>query len=225
MITLQTDINKFQSELNNIVSYSEGFFEGVQRGKARFAENLAKEVIEALKEFIDSNARVSPETLHHVYEWYQSGSPDARLFDIQHTSNSTGISFNSSFRQSSSVQQGSNVPFYNKAEIMEKGIAVRIKPVRANALAFEEGGQTVFTKGPVTVINPGGSQTTNAYENVFNQFFSSYFSQSFIISSGIMSRVSRVPEFISGFSQAARTGKAAGVQDGIRMMSKDGSDG
>lgn len=217
---INTDISSFKSELNNIVAYSEGFFEGVQRGKTRFIENLAQEVIESLKEFIDSNARVSPETLHHMYEWHQTGSPESRLFDIKHRSNSTGITLDSSFRQSNSVKEGSNVPFYNKAEVMEKGLAVRIRPVRAEALAFGEGGQTSFVRGEVNVMNPGGSQTTNAYEQVFNQFFSSYFSQSFIFSSRVMSKITNSKDFVVGFANAQRGGKAAGVQAGIRMMSE-----
>lgn len=220
MIDLKTNSEQFKKEMNNIIDFSEGFFEGVHKGKSNFSENLARETLEVLKEFIDSNARVSPEALHHIYEWYSTGSPGARLFDIEYVSKSDGISFTSSFRQSSSVREGSMVPFYNKAEIMEKGLSVRIRPVRSDVLAFQDGGQTVFTKKEINVMNPGGSQTTGSYENVFNQFFSSYFSQAFLLSSGVMARLSDLSDFTTNFSQAKNGGRAAGIRIGFRWMSR-----
>jgi hypothetical protein len=220
MINLKTNSEQFQKEMSNIVGFSEGFFEGVEKGKLNFSENLARETLDVLKDFIDSNARVSPEALHHMYEWYSTGSPDARLFDIEYVAKSNGISFTSSFRQSSSVREGSMVPFYNKAEIMEKGLSVRIRPVRSDVLAFQDGGETVFTKKEINVINPGGSQTTGSYENVFNQFFSSYFSQAFLLSSGVMSRLSDLSDFTTNFAQAKNSGRAAGVRVGFRWMSR-----
>jgi hypothetical protein len=220
MIKLKADVDRFKKEMNNIVGFSEGFFEGINKGKSAFSENLAKETLEVLKEFIDSSARVNPDALSHMYEWYSTGSPDARLFDIEYTSRSNGISFRSNFRQSNSIQEGSKVPFYNKAEIMEKGISVRIRPVRSSVLAFEDGGKTVFTKSEVLVSNPGGSQTTGSYEDVFNQFFSSYFSQAFLASSGVMAKLRDTSDFSMNFASAPRSGKAAGVRLGFRWISR-----
>jgi hypothetical protein len=222
MINLKTNSDQFQKEMNNIIDFSEGFFEGVHKGKSNFSENLARETLDVLKEFIDSNARVMPDALHHMYEWYSTGSPEARLFDIEYISKSNGISFTSSFRQSSSVREGSMVPFYNKAEIMEKGLSVRIRPIRSDVLAFQDGGETVFTKKEINIMNPGGSQTTGSYENVFNQFFSSYFSQAFLLSSGVMSRLSDLSDFTTNFAQAKAGGRAAGVRVGFRWMSRGG---
>jgi len=220
MINLKTNSEQFQKEMNNIIDFSEGFFEGVHKGKSNFSENLARETLDVLKEFIDSNARVMPDALHHMYEWYSTGSPEARLFDIEYISKSNGISFTSSFRQSSSVREGSMVPFYNKAEIMEKGLSVRIRPIRSDVLAFQDGGEAVFTKKEINIMNPGGSQTTGSYENVFNQFFSSYFSQAFLLSSGVMSRLSDLSDFTTNFAQAKTGGRAAGVRVGFRWMSR-----
>ena len=48
--------------------------------------------VESTKELnqklIDANARINPATLHHVYEWTKTGSPNARLFDIKFSVNS-----------------------------------------------------------------------------------------------------------------------------------------
>ncbi len=220
MIDVKIDVKRFRKEMNNIVDFSAGFFEGVNRGKSNFSENLARETLDTLKEFIDSNARVNPEMLHHVYEWYSTGSPEARLFDIEYTAKSNGISFTSSFRQSSSIREGSNVPFYNKAEIMEQGLAVRIRPVRSDVLVFQDGLDTVFTKGDVNIPNPGGSQVAGSYESIFKQFFSSYFSQAFLLSSGVIQRLSDVSDFTMNFSKANRGGRSAGVRIGYKWISR-----
>jgi hypothetical protein len=222
MISIKNNVEEFKKETDNIIDFSLGFFEGVEKGKENFAENLANEIIDSLKNFIDSNARVSPETLHHMYEWHSVGSPDARLFNVEYTTTRNGISLDSIFTQSSSIKEGSNVPFYNKAEIMEKGLAVRIVPTRSEVLAFQDGGETIFTKSGVTVINPGGQETTGSYEQIFNQFFSSYFSQSFLLSSGVMASISDLSDFSANFYRSTRSGRSAGVKVGYRFMSKAG---
>jgi len=214
------DTNQLVSDLNNIAGYAEGFLQGAKSGEQQFAENLGKEAIEDLKEFIDANARVSPETLHHVYEWYQSGSPDARLFDLDYEASGGGLSINSTFRQSVSVRNGSTTPFYNKAEMMENGIPVIIKPVRAQALVFQDDdGSTVFTKGPVKITEPGGDAVQGSYEKVFDMFFSNYFTQSFLQHSQVMQKVRQATPFYTNFDKAKRGGRAVGVSVGRRWMS------
>ena len=147
---------QFKKDMNNIVNYSVGFLDGVQRGKTVFLKTLGMETVEVMKEFIDSNARVNPQMLHHIYEWNLTGSPEARLYDISYTVSNLGLSFKSSFSQSRSIKDGSRTPFYDKARIMENGIPVTIRPRVAQVLAFDDNGETVFTRGPVEVLNPGG---------------------------------------------------------------------
>lgn len=219
MIKVKMDTEKFVAELKNIAGYAEGFLQGVESGEKIFAENLGREAIEDLKEFIDANARLSPETMHHVYEWYLSGSPDARLFDIEYEASSGGLSVYSTFRQSASVRNGSTTPFYNKAEIMENGIPVIIKPVRAQALVFNDDGATVFTKGPVKVTEPGGDAVQGSYERVFDAFFNSYFAQSFLQHSQVMQKLRQANPFYTNFPNAKRGGRAVGVSTGRKWIS------
>jgi len=94
MIVVKFNNKQFAKDLNNIVNYSTGFIEGVNQGKTALLGNIGVEVVEGIKDFIDANARVNPTALHHVYEWYQTGSPAARLFDINYISNQIGLSFN-----------------------------------------------------------------------------------------------------------------------------------
>ena len=129
-------VNSFEKQLMNIVQYSLGFIEGAQRGKKVFLNNLGKATISALGQYIDLEARANSSALHHVYEWYQTGSPAARLFDIDYTVSNLGLSVNSTFKQSRSIQADTNTPFYNKAKIMEDGIPVVIKPKANSVLRF-----------------------------------------------------------------------------------------
>ena len=208
--------------MNNIIEYSVGFLDGAKAGKANFMKSLAQETSDLLGNFIDSNARVNPQALQHVYEWYQTGSPQARLFDIQFVANANGIKFNSLFRQSTSIKKGSSVPFYNKASIIENGQSVTIRPRLANVLAFEVDGETVFTRKPVLVLNPGGDQAQNKFETTCNIFFNQYFTQSFLKTSQVAAHLSNPVEFKRNLRAGKRVGRSAGVSAGYNWITKVG---
>lgn len=219
MISLTVDSKDAFQTLNNAVGYAAGFLDGVQRGKKNFLNALGIQTLEALKQFIDSNARVSPQTLHHMYEWYQTGSPNARLFDINYTVSNIGLSFNSTFRQSQVIKAGSTTPFYDKARIMEQGIPVTIQPKRARALSFEDDGEQVFTKGPITVSNPGGDDVSGSFERTLDLFFKSYFTQAFLMASGLSSRIKNPYVFKKDLRSGARSGRSRGVSTGYKWIS------
>jgi hypothetical protein len=219
---LQYDTKQFMKDMSNVVNYSIGFLEGVKTGKTAMLENVGSLTIESMKQFIDSMARVDNEMLHHVYEWNQTGSPDARLYDLTYTVSNLGLSIRSSFRQSSSIQSGSRVPFYDKARIMENGIPVTIRPVRAKVLAFEDGGEQVFTKGPVTVSNPGGQRVQGGFEKAFDVFMNQYFSQAFLSSSGILGYLQNPVAYKKNLPAGKRFGKSSGYATGYRWIANAG---
>ena len=212
----------FKKEMKNIIEYSIGFLEGAQAGKTQFLNNMGKLTTEILKEYIDSNARVNPKALHHIYEWYKVGSPDARLYDINYTISNLGLSFVSTMKQSTSIKDGSSVPFYNKAKIMEEGTPVTIKPTKADVLVFEDGGETIFTKGKVVVTNPGGSETKGSFEKVVNTFFTKYFTQAFLKTSGIKEYLSNPVVYSKNLKAGKSSGKLKGVQVGYRWIANAG---
>lgn len=220
MIGLKINSKQFMKEMDNMVNYTYGFLDGVKQGYPAFLNQLGATVIEALKEYIDANARVNPQLLHHVYEWDQTGSPNARLFELSYRQVGPGLSFNSTFSQSRSVRSGSSVPFYDKANIMEAGIPVTIVP-KNRVLAFEDNGETVFTSKPVRVENPGGN-VQGEYERVFNSFFNRYFTQAFLASSGILTYLQNPMDFDKNFSAGKRGGRSLGVQVGRSWISKAG---
>jgi hypothetical protein len=221
MLRVIMDNKKFKQEINNIMSYSTGFLEGVQRGKTEFYIALAPKIGEMASQFVDVNAKMSPELLHHIYEWERVGSPEARLFDIDYKISGIGITFSSSLRQSQSIKNGSNVPFYNKAKIMEEGVGVTIRPKRANVLRFEINGQEVYTSQEVRVDNPGG-QTKGQFENVLNNFFGVYFRQSFLKSSGLLQYFKFPQVYKKNLSSAKRGGRSLGLSTGYRWVADAG---
>lgn len=220
MYSVKIDNAKFMRDMDNIVNYSLGFLDGVKQGYPSFLQQLGATMTEALKAYVDSNARVNPQILHHMYEWNKAGSPDSRLYDISYRVEGAGLSFNSTFRQSMSVKDGSNVPFYDKARIMENGIPVTIIP-KQRVLVFEEDGETIFTTKPVRVDNPGG-QVQGEFERVFDSFFNRYFTQSFLESSGIASYLRSPVDFKKNFSSGKRGGRARGVTVGKSWIAKAG---
>jgi hypothetical protein len=218
MLKLTIDDTQFKKDMRNIIQYSFGFLEGIKQGVPDFLKGTGASAIESLRQYIDSNARVSPQLLHHVYEWNQAGSPNARLFDIDYIVSGDRVSFMSTFRQSTSIKPGSRVAFYDKARIMEDGMPVTIFPKR-KVLAFESDGETVFTQNPITVSNPGGN-VAGEYERVFNSFFKTYFAQSYLDSAGILAYLNNPADFSMGMSK--RGGRSRGVAVGRNWMAKAG---
>jgi len=218
MIKMSMNSTQFRKDMNNILDYSFGFIDGVNRGKALFFNNLGKTITEVLNRFIDSSARMDEQSLHHVYEWYQTGSPNARLYDIRYVVNNKGLNFISSFKQSTTIKDGSNVPFYDKAKIMEEGMTVIISPRNSDVLVFEDNGEDVFTKNSVVVDNPGGNATVGSFEKVINTFFTKYFTQAFLRSSGIADYLENPVLFKINLNAGKKSGRAKGLDTGYRWI-------
>jgi hypothetical protein len=212
----------FLKEMNNMIEYSFGFTEGVKRGRNHILNAVGKDAIEIIKQYIDSSARANPAILQHMYEWDQTGSPNARLFDLDYTVSGLGLSIKSTFRQSVSVKNGSTVPFYDKARIMENGIPVTIRPRNASVLAFQDNGEQVFTKNPIVVDNPGGVQAQGGFEKTFDSFFNNYFSQAFLRVSGVMDYIRNPSVFAKNLSAGKRGGRSVGVSTGYTWIANLG---
>lgn len=222
MLKLVYNNKQFKKEMNNIINYSIGFIDGMGRGKTAMYSALGPKISELASQFVDANARVSPELLHHVYEWHRTGSPEARLFDIDFTISNIGITFKTSFQQSSSIKNGSNVPFYDKARIMENGIGVTIKPKKAQALRFDIDGEEIFTSRAVRVENPGG-QTQGQFQNVINNFFGVYFRQSFLQSSGLAQYFKYPKVYSKNLNAGKRGGRSVGLRAGYQWVANAGA--
>lgn len=217
------DDKRFMREMNNIIQYAEGFIEGAKRGKPALLTNVAKDLKFMIGQYIDSSARVNPDSLHHVYEWYRTGSADARLFDIDYVVAGNSLSMGATLRQSTTMSKGSNVPFRNKAYVMENGISVKISPKNSPVLAFEDNEEKVFTRKSVLVDNPGGSMVEEGFESVFKEFFVKYLSQSIIFSSGIAYNLKNPIDFSKNLRAGASGGRSVGVRTGQAWISRSGN--
>ena len=216
---LVIDDKRFMREMNNFVAYAEGFLDGAHIGKPMLLRNIGEELKVLASEYIDSSASVDPQSLHHVYEWYRVGSPSARLFDINYAVVNGGLTIGATLTQSSSIPNGSNVPFYNKAKIMESGVPVTITPVNSEVLRFEQDGATVFTRNSVTVDNPGGEATAGSFEATLKEFFTMYLSQSMMFASGLGERLRNPIDFKKNAGAGKRGGRAVGVRTGQAWIS------
>jgi hypothetical protein len=209
---------ELEKKILNIVDYSSGFLQGAQKGKVKFLNNLGQGTILVLKEYIDAEARSNPRALHHIYEWNKTGSPSARLYDINYTVSNIGLSFKSNFRQSTTISNGSSEPFYNKARVMEDGAPIRISPKKSKVLVFDVDGQTIFTSSSVVVNNPGGDQVQGSFEKAVDEFFNKYFRQSFLMSSGLYSYINKPVIYKKNFASGSKSGKSVGVSTGFKWI-------
>lgn len=162
--------------------------------KNLFKTTIFNQIEKDFGSYIDSQARVKPKTLHHVYEWNKVGVPTARLFKLN-TIDMDGLSFkiNYDFKLSKSSVPANNKKqkkkyvFANKAEVMESGMPVIIRPRSSERLVFELDGETVFMpKGTsVTVRRPGGAQSSHQFAISYGKFFGGQLVNSSIKSSGL----------------------------------------
>jgi hypothetical protein len=162
--------------------------------KNLFKTTIFNQIEKDFGNYVDAQARVKPKSLHHVYEWNKAGVPTARLFNL-YTIGTNGLSFkiNYNFKLSKSPvpskdkKQKKKYVFANKADVMEAGMPIVIRPRSAERLVFEMDGETVFMpKGSsVTVGKPGGSQASHQFSLSYGRFFGGPLVNSSIKSSGL----------------------------------------
>lgn len=215
---VNTQTASFTKQMNNIINYSFGFLEGVDRGKKIFFDKLGIGIIQSLSQYIDVQARSNPKALHHVYEWNKTGSPGARLFDLRYTVSNLGLSLNSTFRQSRSISENMTTPFYDKARIMENGIPVTISPTKSKVLKFSGPNGDVFTSRPIKIENPGGDEVYKGFESSFDEFITRYFKQSFLKASGIYDYIKKPTLYKKNLKAGSKLGRGKGIDTGFKWI-------
>lgn len=147
--------------------------------KNKFREIIFNQIEKDFGEFIDSQARVKPKSLHHVYEWKQVGDPSARLFKLNKL-NTEGLGFSVSYeflpsKTFASSSGNRRHVFINKAAVMEAGMPLKIAPRHSKRLVFETNGYKVFMPegASVTVRRPGGAGVKNSFMMTYSRFFKS----------------------------------------------------
>lgn len=220
MLNVRVDMHNFSKVLNNVIEYSNGFIEGINVEKHNFNKFLAGYTVEALERYIDSQARMNPEMLHHVYEWNQVGNAKARLFKFNVNATKSNIIITGSFLTSKSANDNGQV-FANKAEIMENAISVVVTPKNSSVLVFEDGDETVFTTNSIFIEHPGGDAVANSFGETVNTFFESYFVAAFI--QPLIRDLQNASEYSNDFVYGAKGGgRMAGIRAGRKYLDISG---
>lgn len=220
MIKTKIDSKELSRILNNTVLYSEGFINGIELSRIEFNRVLGGFTAESLGLYIDSKARMNPQSLHHVYEWNKTGNKGSRLFNINVDATKYSIVFKGNFILSKTPSSNSGQVFSNKAEVMENGISITVSPQKSKVLVFEDDGETVFTTNSVYIAHPGGDQVAGSFGKVVEEFFDSYFTYSIL--QPLMKKLSNPKEFSQFYAQGARSGSVIGVKAGRKYFSTIG---
>jgi len=145
----------------------------------KFREVIFNQINKDFSEYVDAQARIKPKSLHHVYEWRQTGEPDARLFKLNKF-NTEGLGFSMTYeflpsKSFASAEGNRRHVFVNKASVMEAGMPLKIAPRHSKRLVFETNGYTVFMPegASVMVKRPGGSSVKNSFKMTYSRFFKS----------------------------------------------------
>lgn len=185
--------------INNSLAYMQGVAKAPNNAIINHEIGSAFATIakKSLSSFIDQEARLSPASMHHVYEWNQLGKPTGRLWKIESTYKPGVIAIRSDFRQSRTfvpLTPGTRRrhKFTFKADVMEKGKPVTIKAKNADALFFySKSGDPVFIPKSRSVVikSPGGKFVKGAYAKTLRRFQSSARFLADIEQSGILKRL------------------------------------
>jgi len=212
----------YSKTMKSSLSYSEGFLKGAEQYQTYFNLQVAEIIKQAFYKYLDSTARLDPDSLQHVYEWDQAGVSGARLFKIEAFTGRQSIRFVTEFQQSTSVAPTSNEPFVDKASVMEAGTMVTISPKDGGVLAFEgDDGEMVFTPNEVQVDSPGGPQAKGGFAAATRDFFYNY------LDKGLLRQLIKELETPIEFSQGWNKGMtySTGVRSARRYLTIDGGVG
>lgn len=220
-LNIKTDAS---SIIENATSYIQGIAQAPNTPTVNNEIGMAITAIahRSLSRFIDTEARLNPASMHHVYEWNQTGKPLGRLWKLNSTYKAGTISLSANFKQSRTfvpIKNGTvrRSKFVFKADVMEKGRSVRIAPKKAEVLFFySKGGDPIFIPRGRSVIvkSPGGKQVKGSFGKTMDRFKISNNLNIDIEGSGIIKRLemaqrSAASQTLLGLSGSSKSSMAA----------------
>ena len=221
MLRVRMESRELNKILNNTVSYSYGFLNGVDMNQITFNQRLGEFTESALGKYIDAKARMDPSALHHVYEWDQVGNEGARLFKLTSRASKRVIHIEGNFLRSGSVSGSSSEPFYDKAEVMENGISVTISPKNSGVLVFEDEGETVFTTNDIYVAHPGGDAVAGSFGRTVDEFFDVYFTNHLL--KPFIAALAKPNAYARNFPAGTRGGAPVGNKASLEYLNSAGA--
>jgi len=134
----------------------------INRGAAFILKNY-------FNEYMDSRSKQSPSQYHHVYEFDRVGQASARLFSAAVLDAETGSILQYSFTPAKEPNRN-GYPFPDKANVMESGQTVVIRPRQSRYLKYQLKDGRFVTSEMSVVRNPGGPEVEGSFSKTFNQF-------------------------------------------------------
>lgn len=169
---------------------------------------------------VDRESVRNPKKLHHIYEWGKIGNPEGRLFVIERAGILGGtLIINTSFLPSRlpvPIPKDLQTPgptgkyvsskniFKYKAEVMEKGVPISFNVKNIITFLGSEGQVFVSPGKTITIMNPGGIQTKNAFRDFMVTWYSEN-SNTVMSSSGIYEKIAQDTAIIVSSGEGTRT--------------------
>lgn len=185
-----------------------------EKSMRRYNEKIFKHLNSNFGKYLDAKASVQKDKYHHVYEWRGLGRKESRLWrlsKVQTSPSSMNIKYyfvNST--KVADIHPSLKIPgpsgkfvkrstvFKKKAYVMEEGLPVTVRRKGARWLAipvkydFTGKGNIMFSRGPVTVRNPGGVNVRYSFAKTFAGYFSSGLAIKQLSDSGALQTTARI---------------------------------
>lgn len=214
MVTIDT--SDFVRSIKNVAGYTDGFVTATIEERLMFNIKLGTIIVSMLYAYIDSKAKLEPESLHHVYEPQMLGDPDGRLFELGMEATAAGIVITGGFLRSAVSADERFDPFYERARIMESGISISIEPQDGGVLSFMDDGELVTISTGVFVEHPGGPEVEGSFGRAVDTFLSTYLIKGII--DPIIKKLSTPEEYANSLVEGSRSGRSAGLAAGKKYM-------
>lgn len=151
--------------MRKLGKYFDNFFDAINNEAPTMLGVAAAKVIQGFYVYADAMASANPMAYHHVYEWGAVGDPNARLFEVTVMPYPGGITLACNLLPSTMPNEDGYV-FSQKASVMESGDIVSFVTEKNVPLYDGE----FFRTGRFT-FKPGGELTTQAFENLYFEYF------------------------------------------------------
>lgn len=188
---MNIEFNADTSEANYLTGFLKGLSEEVRTDQhmGPVLKYVHGEMAAAFDDYMTAVATAMPSRFHHVYEWNQIGNPAAKLWKNVLRGTGGNRTATWTWRASKTIvpvtQEAQDVGvkqihvFVWKAPVMEYATNITIEPKRGTGLAYFTGPVSEpgrwklrFTKNPIDVQAPGGTEVKGAFTSAFLEWWS-----------------------------------------------------
>jgi hypothetical protein len=175
MAKMAFDSGKFMDKVSALAMYDSSLLQNLYNdpmNKQKINRGAALLLKNYFNQYLDSKARQDHMSYHHVYEFDMTGNDNGRLFKaiVNNTGDGSAVITYSFTSAKNPNREG--YPFPNKAEVMEAGETIIIRPKRAKYLHYELSDGRFIKSEQSIVTQPGGPRVGGNFEKTFKNFMS-----------------------------------------------------